>query len=52
MIRFLIEAMDGGIKSFSPSLRIAAGKELIGYAYPIFVPARRQRRQIQACSLV
>ncbi len=40
MIRFLIEAMDGGIKSFSPSLRIAAGKELIGYAYPIFVPAR------------
>ena len=42
MIRFLIEAMDGGIKSFNPSLRIAAGKELIGYAYPIFVPARRQ----------
>ncbi|MXY21615.1 MAG: hypothetical protein F4Y49_09825 [Dehalococcoidia bacterium] len=39
MIRFLIEAMEGGIKSFSPSLRIAAGKELIGYAYPIFVPA-------------
>lgn len=42
MIRFLIEAMDGGIKSFSPSLRIAAGRELIGYAFPIFVPARRQ----------
>ena len=40
MIRFLIEAMEGGIKSFSPSLRIAAGKELIGYAFPIFVPAR------------
>ena len=40
MIRFLMEAMEGGIKSFSPSLRIAAGKELIGYAYPIFVPAR------------
>ena len=40
MIRFLIEAMDGGIKSFTPSLRIAAGKELIGYAYPIFVAAR------------
>ena len=40
MIRFLIEAMEGGVKSFSPSLRIAAGKELIGYAYPIFVPAR------------
>ena len=42
MIRFLIEAMDGGLKSFSPSLRIAAGKELIGYAFPIFVPARRK----------
>lgn len=40
MIRFLIEAMEGGIKSFSPSLRISAGKELIGYAFPIFVPAR------------
>ena len=40
MIRFLIEAMEGGIKSFSPSLRIAAGKELIGYAFPIFVHAR------------
>ena len=40
MIKFLLEAMEGGIKSFSPSLRIAAGKELIGYAYPIFVPAR------------
>ena len=40
MIRFLIEAMEGGIRSFSPSLRIAAGKELIGYAFPIFVPAR------------
>ena len=40
MIKFLIEAMEGGIKSFSPSLRIAAGKELIGYAFPIFVPAR------------
>ncbi len=42
MIKFLIEAMEGGIKSFSPSLRIAAGKELIGYAFPIFVSARRQ----------
>ena len=42
MIKFLIEAMEGGIKSFSPSLRIAAGKELIGYAFPIFVPARRK----------
>ena len=42
MIRFLIEAMEGGIKSFSPSLRIAAGKELIGYAFPIFVPTSRK----------
>ena len=40
MIKFLLEAMEGGIKSFSPSLRIAAGKELIGYAFPIFVPVR------------
>ena len=50
MIRFLIEAMEGGIKSFSPSLRIAAGKELIGYAFPIFVPARRKDRQTEDCS--
>ena len=50
MIKFLIEAMEGGIKSFSPSLRIAAGKELIGYAFPIFVPARSRaaRTETQA----
>ena len=50
MIRFLIEAMEGGIKSFSPSLRIAAGKELIGYAFPIFVPARRQTAKPSAAA--
>ena len=42
VIKFLLEAMEGGIKSFSPSLRIAAGKELIGYAFPIFAPPRRR----------
>ncbi len=40
MIKFLLEAMEGALKSFSPSLRIAAGKELIGYAFPIFAPSR------------
>ena len=42
VIKFLLEAMEGSIKSFSPSLRIAAGKELIGYAFPIFAPPRRR----------
>ena len=42
MIKFLLEAMEGALKSFSPSLRIAAGKELIGYAFPIFASSRRK----------
>ena len=42
VVKFLLEAMDGALKSFSPSLRIAAGKELIGYAFPIFAPPRRR----------
>ncbi len=43
MIKFLLEAMEGALKSFSPSLRIAAGKELIGYAFPIFAPPRPRK---------
>ena len=43
MIKFLLEAMEGALESFSPSLRIAAGKELIGYAFPIFAPSRPRK---------
>ena len=42
MVRFFLDAMNGVIKSFSPSLRIAAAKELIGCAFPLL--ARRAQR--------
>ncbi len=42
MVRFYLDAMNGIIKSFSPSLRIAAAKELIGCAFPLLTSARRR----------
>lgn len=42
MVRFFLDAMNGLIKSFSPSLRIAAAKELIGCAFPLLVPVKRR----------
>ncbi len=44
MIRFFLEAMDGHIKSFRPSLRIAAAKELLGYGFPLMKPASRRKQ--------
>ncbi len=43
MVRFFLDAMDGLIKSFRPSLRIAAAKELLGYGFPLLSPARRRK---------
>ena len=43
MVRFFLDAMNGVIKSFSPSLRIAAAKELIGCAFPPLAPASRRK---------
>ena len=43
MVRFFLEAMDGVIKSFRPSLRIAAAKELIGYGFPLLTPNLRRK---------
>ncbi len=43
MVRFFLDAMDGLIKSFRPSLRIAAAKELIGCGFPLLTPARRRK---------
>ncbi|MXX53250.1 MAG: hypothetical protein F4Z35_04745 [Dehalococcoidia bacterium] len=43
MVRFFLDAMNGLIKSFSPSLRIAAAKELIGCAFPLLVPVKRRK---------
>ena len=43
MVRFFLDAMNGLIKSFSPSLRIAAAKELIGCAFPLLTPAKRRK---------
>ena len=42
MVRFFLDAMNGVVKSFSPSIRIAAAKELIGCAFPLLVPAKRR----------
>ena len=42
MVRFFLDAMNGLIKSFSPSLRIAAAKELIGCAFPLLTSAKRR----------
>ena len=39
MIRFFLDAMNGLVKSFRPSLRIAAARELIGCAFPLLAPA-------------
>ena len=52
MIRFFLEAMDGHIKSFSPRLRIAAAKELIGYGFPLMKPAscRKTRKTARSAS--
>ncbi len=43
MIRFFLDAMNGLIKSFSPSLRIAAAKELLGHGFPLLAPSRRRK---------
>ena len=43
MVRFFLDAMDGVIKSFSPSIRIAAAKELIGCAFPLLTMAKRRK---------
>ncbi len=43
MIRFFLDAMNGLVESFRPSLRIAAAKELIGCAFPLLAPTRRPR---------
>ncbi len=43
MVRFFLDAMNGLIKSFSPSLRIAAAKELIGCGFPLLTHVRRPR---------
>ena len=43
MVRFFLDAMNGAIKSFSPSLRIAAAKELIGCAFPLLTRVKRPR---------
>ncbi len=45
MIRFFLEAMDGLIKSFRPSLRIAAAKELSDTASRYCPPPADARRQ-------
>ncbi len=45
MIRFFLEAMDGLIKSFRPSLRIAAAKELLGYGFPLMRPVRGRKKR-------
>ncbi len=42
-IRFFLDAMNGIIKSFSPSIRIAAAKELIGCAFPLLTKAKRRK---------
>ncbi len=42
-IRFFLDAMNGIIKSFSPSIRIAAAKELIGCAFPLLAKAKRRK---------
>ena len=42
MIRFFLDAMNGLVKSFRPSLRIAAAKELIGCGFPLLAPPRRR----------
>ena len=44
MVRFFLDAMNGLIKSFSPSLRIAAAKELIGCAFPLLTTAKRRKK--------
>ena len=43
MVRFFLDAMNGVIKSFSPSLRIAAAKELIGCAFPLLTSTKRRK---------
>ena len=43
MVRFFLDAMNGVVKSFSPSLRIAAAKELIGCAFPLLTKAKRRK---------
>ena len=47
MVRFFLDAMNGLVKSFRPSLRIAAAKELIGYGFPLLVSARRRKSAAQ-----
>ncbi len=42
-IRFFLDAMNGLVKSFSPSIRIAAAKELIGCAFPLLTKAKRRK---------
>ena len=44
MVRFFLDAMNGVIKSFSPSVRIAAAKELIGCAFPLMVSAKQRKK--------
>ena len=43
MVRFFLDAMNGVIKSFSPSLRIAAAKELIGCGFPLLARIRQPK---------
>ena len=43
MVRFFLDAMNGVVKSFSPSLRIAAAKELIGCAFPLLTKVKRRK---------
>ena len=43
MVRFFLDAMNGLVKSFRPSLRIAAARELIGCAFPLLAPTRRKK---------
>ena len=42
-VRFFLDAMNGLVKSFSPSIRIAAAKELIGCAFPLLTSAKRRK---------
>ena len=43
MVRFFLDAMNGVVKSFSPSIRIAAAKELIGCTFPLLASVRRRK---------
>lgn len=44
MIHFFLDAMNGLIKSFRPSLRIAAARELIGCGFPLLASAKRRKK--------